>query len=78
MAAHVEDTRHLLHLSLTRLADRLEPSRFVRIHRTHIVNLDFVKAFRQDGKGRMTAELLDGTTLPVSRAKAALVRALGR
>ncbi len=78
VAAHVADTRHLLHLSLTRLADRLEPSRFVRIHRTHIVNLDFVKAFRQDGKGRMTAELLDGTMLPVSRGNAALVRALGR
>ena len=48
-----------------------------RIHRTHIVNLDQVKAFRREGKGRMVAELKDGTELPVSRTRAQELRALG-
>jgi two-component system LytT family response regulator len=78
VAAHVGETRHLLHLALNRLEERLDPARFVRIHRTHIANLDFVTGFRRDEKGGMVAELMDGTTLAVSRAKAAVVRALGR
>ncbi len=78
VAAHVGSVKHLLHLSLNRLGERLEPARFVRIHRTHIVNLDFVRAFRRDAKGHMIAELADGTSLAVSRAKAVEVRELGR
>jgi two-component system LytT family response regulator len=77
VAAHVDRTSHLLHLSLNHLEERLDPKRFVRIHRTHIVNLDFVKAFRRHGKGRLVAELADGTRLPVSRNRSQELRALG-
>jgi hypothetical protein len=31
---------------------RLDPRRFVRVHRTHIVNLDQVRAFRRDARGK--------------------------
>jgi two-component system, LytTR family, response regulator len=77
VAAWVGRSRHLLHLSLNTLESRLDPGRFARIHRTHIVNLDQVKAFRREGKGRMVAELKDGTQLPVSRTRAQELRALG-
>lgn len=77
VAAHAGLARHLLHLSLNRLEERLDPARFVRIHRTHIVNLDHVAAFRRLGKGRLQAELRDGTELPVSRTRSHDLRGLG-
>ena len=75
--AHAERARHVLTLPLARLEVRLDPRRFTRIHRTHIVNLDHVVAFRRHGKGGMTAELRDGTQLAVSRARARELRRLG-
>ena len=78
IAAHAGATQHLLHLSLSQLEERLDPQRFVRIHRTHIVNLDHVAAFRRQPDARLIAELDDGTRLPVSRAKAQELRAQAR
>ncbi len=75
VAAHVGPARHLLHLSLNRLETRLDPARFLRIHRTHIVNLDHVSAFRREGKGLM-AELADGSRLAVSRNRSQDLRGL--
>jgi two-component system, LytTR family, response regulator len=77
VTTHLADARHVLHLSLNRLESRLAPERFLRIHRAHIVNLDHVRAFRKEGRGRMVAELADGTRLPVSRARASALRDLG-
>ncbi len=67
---------HLLHLSLTRLEQRLDPARYARIHRTHIVNLDQVRAFRRLPGGQLIAEMADGTELAVSRARAQTLRAM--
>ncbi len=75
--AHTGRTRHALHLSLNRLEERLDPRRFVRIHRGHIVNLDHVRAFKRDARGNLEAELADGTRVPVSRARAQELRSLG-
>lgn len=77
VAAYAGPVRHLVHLSLNRLEERLDPARFVRIHRTHIVNLERVKSFRPLGKGRLEAVLTDGARLPVSRARAQELRGLG-
>jgi DNA-binding LytR/AlgR family response regulator len=49
----------------------------VRIHRTHIVNLDHVKGFRRHGRGQLAALLSDGTRLAVSRNRAKELRKLG-
>jgi two-component system, LytTR family, response regulator len=76
VAAHVPRGRHVLHLSLNRLEARLDPKKFLRIHRTHIVNLDHVVAFRRQGRG-LIAELTDGVRLAVSRQRAQELRALG-
>jgi two-component system LytT family response regulator len=78
IAAHVGDTQHLLHLSLNQLEARLDPNRFARIHRTHIVHLDHVVAFRSDLNGHVVAEMKDGVSLQVSRAKARELRKLVR
>lgn len=76
--AHASNGRHLLHLSLSRLEERLDPARFVRVHRAHIVNLEQVRAFRPDTRGNLEAVLVDGSRVPVSRARAQELRSLGR
>lgn len=75
VAAHVGATKHLLHLSLNRLEARLDSTKFLRIHRTHIVNLDLVAKFRRQGKG-LVALLTDGTELAVSRNRSQDLRDL--
>ncbi|HZP66204.1 MAG TPA: LytTR family DNA-binding domain-containing protein [Rudaea sp.] len=78
IAAHVGAAEHVLHLSLGQLERRLDPARFVRIHRAHIVNLDRVAAFRREPGGQLVAVLADGRQLPVSRARARDLRDLAR
>jgi two-component system LytT family response regulator len=75
--AYAEGKRHVLSLPLTRLEERLDPTRFVRVHRAHIVNLDHVRSFRPDERGNLRAELTDGALVPVSRSRAQALRKLG-
>jgi two-component system LytT family response regulator len=77
VTAHVGRSRYMLHLALSRLEARLDPKRFVRIHRTSIVNLDHVVAFRVEGKGKLVAELDGGAKVMVSRERAKELRILG-
>ncbi len=66
-----------MHVALNRLEHRLDPARFSRVHRAHIVNLDHVAGFRASA-GRMVAVLRDGSSVPVSRSRARELRSLGR
>ena len=74
--AHAGRARHVLDLPLNRLEARLDPARFVRIHRSHILNLDRAATFRRLANGQLVAELDDGTRLAVSRNRARELRAL--
>jgi two-component system LytT family response regulator len=78
VVAHDGSTRHLIHLALSSLVARLDPKRFVQVHRAHVVNLDHVRAFKRDTRGNVEAELNDGTRVPVSRARAQELRSLVR
>lgn len=78
VTVHADGVRHVLHVSLASLEERLDPRRFTRVHRAHLVNLDHVKSFKRDPKGNLEAELADGTRVPVSRARAQDIRSLGR
>ena len=73
---HRPDGSDLMRLPLSRLEERLDPTRFVRIHRGCIVNLDHLARFRRLPTGALQAELKDDTTLPVSRARAQEIRRL--
>ena len=53
--------------SLGRLEAQLDPRRFIRIHRSTIVNLDHVAALHADAHGDYTVLLHDGTRLRLSR-----------
>jgi two-component system LytT family response regulator len=77
VTAHVDSSSYVLHVSLNRLEARLDSTRFVRVHRTHLVNLDHVRAFKRDARGNLEAELNGGTRIPVSRSRAQALRSLG-
>lgn len=63
-AIHGRGRRYLVRESLASLEARLNPTRFVRIHRSAIVNLDFVRQI-----GESTVLLRNGSELPVSRRR---------
>jgi len=54
--------------TLASLETQLDPSRFIRIHRSYILNLDRLVRVEQDTKEHRDAILRDATRLPVSRA----------
>jgi two-component system LytT family response regulator len=58
------------------LADGLDPGRFVRIHRSYVLNIDRLARLELYAKGSYVAILSDGTRLPVSREGHARLKAL--
>jgi two-component system, LytTR family, response regulator len=73
-SVHTKGRTYLVYLSLQDFERRLDPTRYVRVHRSHIVNLDHVAQFTPADGGRFVLELTDGTKLPVSRAYAKVLR----
>jgi NO-binding membrane sensor protein with MHYT domain len=64
-------------LSITDIAGRLDQTRFVRVHRSHIVAVERITSLRKSGDGGV-AELNSATpySLPVSRRKLPELKAL--
>jgi two-component system LytT family response regulator len=70
---------HLKQQTLASLEAALPKQRFVRIHRSYLLNLDRLEKVEPSESGAPTAVLRDGTRLPVSRAGVQrLNEALGR
>jgi len=59
---------HLLRETMTRLEEKLDPQIFLRVHRSSIVNLQFVKEVRTDGEGESAVVLHGGQKIPMSRS----------
>lgn len=64
---HVGPQRHLVRGTLTATASQLDPSRFVRIHRRFIVNIDRVRSVEPWLGGDSLLLLQDGHKLRLSR-----------
>lgn len=64
---------HLVRIPISQLAERLDPSGFVRVHRRTMVNIRHVRAVRRDRSGRPVIQLGCGATVPVGRRYAASI-----
>lgn len=64
---HVGPKYHLLRQTMKSLEDALDPSLFLRIHRSIIVNMDRIKEIQQWFNNEYTVILKDGTELTMSR-----------
>jgi two-component system LytT family response regulator len=74
VALHTLDRTYVVNTSVEFLAARLSPESFVRIHRSHIVNLEAVEAFERHDDKRVHARLTNGTTVVASRAWSSALR----
>lgn len=68
--------RHLVRLSLAEFEMRLAPDRFIRVHRSIIVNLDQLVRAELAGGGRMLAHMSNGDSVQTSRPGAQRLRQL--
>ena len=76
---HLSRTSHLLRDTMKRIENELDPRRFVRIHRSTIVNVDRIKELQPYFGGEYVVILHDGTSLKLSRGyKSRLEGLLGR
>jgi two-component system, LytTR family, response regulator len=67
--------KHLKQQTISSIEAALDPSRFLRIHRSYIVNLERVARLEPYGKDSYVAVLADRVQLPVSRAGYTRLRA---
>lgn len=71
-----EGKKHLKQQTIAGLEACLDPQRFVRVHRSYVVNFERVARIEPYAKDSKIAILRDGTRLPVSRAGYARLKAL--
>jgi two-component system LytT family response regulator len=78
VALHSGGKTYLKQQAIAAVEAALDPAKFVRIHRSAIVNLERVARIEPYGKESRLAILADGARLPVSRAGyARLLEAMG-
>lgn len=70
--------RHLLSLRIGDLEQRLPHPPFIRVHRSHIVNLDYVERIVGLDGARFEVVMKNGARVPVSRARSREIRRLSR
>ncbi len=68
VALHSEGKSYLKQQTISSLESGLDPDRFVRIHRSYIVNLERIARIEPYSKDSRVVVLNSGTQLPVSRA----------
>ena len=67
MKFHVNGRTHLMRETMARLESRLDPKKFIRIHRSTIVNIDRLRKLSPSFAGEYAVILHDGTKLKLSR-----------
>lgn len=73
---HAGGRRHLVSVRLRDFEARLDRERFVRVHRSHIVNLDHVVALVPHDATRLGIEMRDGSRIVASRSRSRELRKL--
>jgi two-component system, LytTR family, response regulator AlgR len=76
MSLQVGSRSFLLHQTLGDLERRLDPARFIRIHRSTIVRRDFIARLRHDGLGSWYVILADGAEVRIGRSYLAAAKTL--
>jgi two-component system response regulator AlgR len=75
MRLHSGGRSWLIHETIGALEARLDPTMFLRVHRSSIVRRDRIARLAHDGQGNWAAELADGMQLRIGRTYLASVRA---
>ncbi|MBP6773668.1 MAG: response regulator transcription factor [Gemmatimonadaceae bacterium] len=70
--------RHLVRESMLAVEAKLDPTEFVRVHRSHVIRIDRIRRLEPCGHGEYEITLTDGTRLTSSRSYREQVRQLLR
>ena len=73
---HVGDTSYLLLQTIAGLEEKLDPEKFIRIHRSTILRRDYIRGLKHEGLGVWCAELEDGEALRIGRTYLKRVKAM--
>jgi two-component system LytT family response regulator len=73
-----KERAHLVRCTLAAFADKLDPARFARVHRSAVVNVDRIREIKTLHSGKIAVCLMNGHTVPVSRARVHSLQALLR
>jgi two-component system LytT family response regulator len=65
---HCGKETHILRETMGQLESRLDPNRFLRVHRSAIVNLDRIKELQPWFRGEYRVILRDGTELTLTKS----------
>jgi two-component system LytT family response regulator len=76
IALRSEKKSYLKQQTISSIEAQLDPKKFIRIHRSYIVNLERIARIEPYTKDSRVAVLLDGSQLPVSRSGHAKLKAL--
>jgi two-component system LytT family response regulator len=69
VALHAGARRHLVRLPLSEFEQLLDPEQFVRVHRSHIVNLRHLRSIEPHDATRLEVRMRDGTRIVASRRR---------
>jgi two-component system LytT family response regulator len=76
VCVHAGEAAHLLHVPMNTMETSLHPDRFLRIHRSYIINLQHVKQLWTLVHGQYVVELSSGRRLQTGRTYGEKIRAL--
>jgi two-component system LytT family response regulator len=71
---HTSATTHTLHVTMNTIESSLDPRRFLRIHRSHIVNVQLIKKFWSLPHGIYSIEMSSGERLQSGRTYGEKIR----
>ena len=75
-ALHAGGRKHLIRETMKSIEAKLDPRKFVRVHRSAIINIDRLRKLQPYFHGEYVVTLQDGTTLTSSRGYSDRLRAL--
>jgi len=76
VSLHVGAATHLVHVSMNSIEAALDPDCFLRVHRSHIVNVTRIKQVWSVARGQYVIELASGARVPSGRTYGDRVREL--
>jgi len=68
LAIEVDGKCHLKPQRISEIEEQLDPTRFLRVHRSFIINLAHLQAIERPGPDRHAARLRSGKRVPISRS----------
>jgi two-component system LytT family response regulator len=68
------DGKHLVRMTLAEFEKALDPARFIRVHRSRIVNVERMARAEPAGGGRLLLHMQDGEMISASRTGSRLLR----